>query len=162
MADKKAAPAPEPVPAVEPKPEPAPQAAPLTMSAAVKHVGELWLWAPDHPKGLHLGLTNGRTFHIPNHPDGIAVPKEFRREAIAQGAQPLGQTAEVLEPNTFDRAAVITAKMEQMLNSADAEPGYFDNDGRPSLAKLISLCGFNVDRSERDRLWKIVESGLED
>lgn len=38
-------------------------------------------------KALHIALLSGHTLAIP--PEGVEVPAEFRREAIARGAEPM-------------------------------------------------------------------------
>ena len=124
-----------------------------TKNAGVK------LWAPDHPEGCHIGLTNGTTFMVPCAEEGVEVPTAFRREAIARGCLPVGVKPEQIAPEAFDRAVLIRTKMESMLGSDD--PLYFGTDGKPNLAQLNKLCGFTIDRTERDKLWAEVEAGIE-
>lgn len=131
-------------------PVPAPKPAPAPVLVGV------WMWAPGHGKdGCHIGLTNGHTFKIPDDPAGVAVPAMFRKEAIAKGCIPVGMYPEQEEGLGFNRAGLIKSKMKEMLEGDD--PAFFGADGRPSISKLCNLCGFTVERAERDKLWKQVE-----
>jgi hypothetical protein len=117
------------------------------------------LYAPEHPEGCHIALTNGHTFLVPHEPAGVEVPTLFRKEAIARGCLPVGMAPEPEgEPETFDRDRRIRDEMRKMMDSDD--PGAFLGDGKPNLTKLSTLCGFQVQRSERDRLWAEVETDL--
>lgn len=118
------------------------------------------LWAPDHPDGCHIGLTNGTTFMVPHSKEGIEVPVAFRREAIARGCIPVGVEVEAPKNEAFDREQVIRTKMELMYRATD-KPEYFTKDGKPNLTSLNELVGFTVDRAERDKLWEEVLVSLE-
>ena len=118
------------------------------------------LWAPDHPTGCHIGLTNGTTFMVPHDEDGIEVPKEFVKAALQEGCVPVGMGKEDVADEAFDRAKLIRSKMEEMYKSDD--PSNFGrNDGKPVLTKLSALCGFQVERAERDEEWAKVQASLE-
>jgi hypothetical protein len=116
------------------------------------------LWAPDHPNGCHIGLTNGTTFMVPNDPEGIETPKEFVKPALAEGCIPVGMERDAPEDERFNRDKLVKEKMLAMYHSDD--PNYMGRDGKPVLTKLSGLCGFNVDRADRDRLWEEVEADL--
>jgi hypothetical protein len=117
----------------------------------------MWAPAPNHPDGTHIGLTNGTTFLVTKDREGVVVPPAFRKEAIARGCILVGMEPDTESPEAFNRDVLIRTKMESMLHSDD--PGYFDSMGKPSLTVLGRLCGFTVDRMERDKLWAEVEAG---
>lgn len=129
----------------------------VTKAKAASAKGAVKMYSPRGD--CHIGLTTGHTMVVVQHPDGVEVPKAFRREALARGCLPVGMTDDDLgSGQTFDRAAVIRSKMEAMLNSDD--PAYFSGDGKPTMAVLSRLCGFTVERGERDRVWAEVEAGV--
>ena len=116
------------------------------------------MWSPTGDQ--HIALTSGHTFVVPGDKAGIEVPQKFHREAIARGCIPVGMEPEAPEEaGGFDRVAVIKERIRGMLNSDD--PTYFTADGKPSQTALSKLCGFNVDRHERDAIWKAIENDPE-
>jgi hypothetical protein len=109
------------------------------------------------PNGdCHIALTTGHTFIVPGDKAGVEIPKQFRKDALARGCLPVGMEDESTAPDAFDRARHIRTKMKEMLNSD--EPDAFTRDGKPALPKLSALCGFSVERTERDRLWAEIEN----
>lgn len=118
------------------------------------------LWSPSGD--CHVALTSGHTIVISGESEGTEIPpgkqhKEFVKQALLRGCVPVGMAAPD-DPDEAgpDRQGVIKDKMRAMLASDD--PTYFTSDGRPSLPVLSKMCGFNVDRGERDRLWKDIEA----
>lgn len=99
---------------------------------------------------LHVALLSGHTCIIP--PEGAELEQMFHREAISRGAVP-GSVTEEEKPAAggFDRAQVITAAMNSMLDGGDEED--FTNDGKPDLRKLNARVGFKVSREEADAIW---------
>lgn len=121
------------------------------------------MWSPNGDQ--QLALTSGHTFIVPGNPKGAPLPtiktKEFQRVALQHGCLPVGMEpdAEEDEPTTANRKDRIKEKMRAMLTADD--PSYFTNDGRPSQGQVSKMCGFNVDRHERDAVWKELESELD-
>lgn len=98
---------------------------------------------------------------VPTH-----VPPLLHREAIAAGAVPEDQAIltqfeaqdevvrrdPVMNPELRDKTIVNALKTMRERNLR----GYFNAQGLPSLKQLEILCGFEVDKHERDRLWAII------
>ena len=118
---------------------------------------------------LHIALTSGHTLVIP--PEGVYVPTPFRREAISQGAEPLGvdvgdasfepaDPASPLQGNAADaaeaRKKMIADALLTMLNGSDEAD--FTAAGLPNLGKLKVVAGFNVSRAEADAVWAEVQA----
>lgn len=118
---------------------------------------------------LHIALTSGHTLVIP--PEGVSVPTQFRREAISQGAEPLGAdgseaTFEHADPaltlqgsaavSTEARKKMIADALLTMLNGNDEAD--FTAAGLPNLGKLKVVAGFNVSRAEADAVWAEVQA----
>jgi hypothetical protein len=104
---------------------------------------------------MHIALTSGHSIVI--DPDGTEVPALFQKEAVARGALPIGiEDAAPLAGQTFDRSKVIKDAINQMLDGDDEEN--FTKDGKPDLRKLNALVGFNVPRSEADKLFEEVSA----
>lgn len=101
---------------------------------------------------LHIGLTSGHTIVIP--PEGIELPQIFRKEAIAQGAEPdTGETDEQQSQAApqFNRKEAIAKAINEMLDGAAEDD--FTKDGKPDLRKLNARVGFQVARDEADAIW---------
>ena len=79
------------------------------------------LYAPRHPLGCHIALTNGHAILIPSDPAGISVPKMFRRAAIALGCVPVGSEAAECEPTAGVASAArrATGRARRVGNAAD-------------------------------------------
>lgn len=120
-------------------------------------------------QALHIALTSGHTLVIP--PEGVSVPTHFRREAISQGAEPLGAdvgeaTFEPADPalplqsnaavSTEARKKMIADALLTMLNGNDEAD--FTAAGLPNLGKLKLVAGFNVSRAEADAVWAEVQA----
>lgn len=120
-------------------------------------------------QALHIALTSGHTLVIP--PEGVSVPTHFRREAISQGAEPLGVDAgeassEPADPalplqgnaavSTEVRKKMIADALLTMLNGNDEAD--FTAAGLPNLGKLKVVAGFNVSRAEADAVWAEVQA----
>lgn len=100
---------------------------------------------------LHIGLTTGHTAVVT--PEGNELHPMFQREAIARGALAGDDVAPILgAAPAFDRAAVITAAMNAMLDGSDKED--FNADGKPNLRRLAARVGFQVDREEVDAIFE--------
>lgn len=118
---------------------------------------------------IHVALTTGHTAVIPQ--EGVELAPMFHREAISRGAIPGSLTneealllsgnsaANTLASNTpppgFDRNAEIRKVIESML--AGSNEGDFNNDGKPSMAVVNKLLGFQASRSEVDAVWTAME-----
>ncbi len=109
---------------------------------------------------IFLSLTSGHTVVVPR--EGIELDAKFNRVAVASGFIPGTMTDEeaVLLANGgpgaadvpgFNRGAEITKALNKMLDST--EDGMFRNDGKPNLAKLNALLGFQASREEADKAW---------
>ena len=113
------------------------------------------MWSPKG-EDCHLSLTSGHTLIVPADEKGRDVPEQFVKEAVSRGCLPVGmKPTEESAGDTFNRDAVIQARMRDMLNSDDT--AYFTGDHKPNLGVLSRLAGFTVDRAERDKLWEAVE-----
>lgn len=116
------------------------------------------LWSP---KGdCHVALTTGHTWIVSGAKEGTELPTihaaKFQKRAVELGCLPVGmEPIEDAMPST-DRDTIITEKMKAMLVSDD--PSYFTADSLPNMNVLSNMCGFKVDRQERDRLWKAIEN----
>lgn len=98
---------------------------------------------------------------VPTH-----VPPLLHREAIAAGAVPEDQSllAELeAKDEVVRRDPVMNVEMREKTISGALKTmrernlrGYFNAQGLPSLKQLEILCGFEVDKHERDRLWAII------
>lgn len=100
---------------------------------------------------IHITLTSGHTALVGTEP--VELDVKFHKEAIARGALPAGLPVEVQEAQkpAFDRKEAITNTLNDMLDGG-AE-GDFNNDGRPSLAKVNGRLGFTASREEVDAVW---------
>ncbi len=118
-------------------------------------------------EALHIALTSGHTLVIPA--EGVDVPQHFRREAISQGAEPMSadrqdesfapaalplQVSTAAGPEA--RKKLIADALLSMLNGSDEAD--FTKDGKPNLAKLKEVAGFNVSRAEADVVWEEVQA----
>ena len=75
------------------------------------------LYAPEHPHGCHIGLTNGHAILIPHGEAGIAVPKMFRRTALARGCLPVDTELEDLHADTVHVATMIRKAENRPIDS---------------------------------------------
>lgn len=98
---------------------------------------------------------------VPTH-----VPPLLHREAIAIGAIPEDQALiqqmeerdevikrdPVMNPELRDTAILGALRTMRERNLR----GYFNAQGLPSLKQIEILCGFEVDKHERDRIWATI------
>lgn len=114
-----------------------------------------------HPKeNAHIALTSGHTFVVPNDPvNGVSVPQRFHKEAVLRGCLLVGMLPETEDAPGVNRTDIIKEGMRKMLTSED--PAYFTPAGSPSIDVLSRHCGFGIERSERDSVWKLVTDDLE-
>lgn len=115
------------------------------------------------------------------HPDGaIAIvggeprglPPKFNREAIKAGclttdmpsANRLAGPAIKPQDDAFARRGLIKDKMIEAARSEEGATGYedaFTQAGIPNINWLSSALGFQVERAERDELWKEAQAELD-
>lgn len=121
---------------------------------------KLWATKGNQANGdCHLALLNGHTFIVPADPAGILVPDRFVKEALSRGCLPVGSVPDESETPSPDRAAIISGKMRDMMNSDDER--YFTKEGKPNLNVVSKLCGFGVDRVECDKLWAAIVEDID-
>lgn len=102
---------------------------------------------------VHIALTSGHTAVVGIEP--VELDKKFHKEAISRGCLPEGVEAdEPIVATGFDRVAVITKAMNEMLDGENEED--FTKAGKPDLSRLNARVGFTVSRSEADGIWEVV------
>ncbi|MDD0837909.1 hypothetical protein PSQ40_04925 [Curvibacter sp. HBC61] len=113
---------------------------------------------------IHIALPSGHTALIPApgpETDGVELPIQFRREAIARGAVAVGiDMTETPQAAPLDRTALITKAITEMLDGSDEAD--FTSDGKPNLIKLAARVGFRVAREEADKIFDAITKGTDE
>lgn len=98
-------------------------------------------------KGHNIRFTKG----VPTY-----VPPEMAREAVAIGAESIGEKIDVLGPESVEPAQLTATDKEQLFFAAFEtliarnEREDFGGDGRPSMPALKKILTFSFDKKERD------------
>lgn len=111
-------------------------------------------------KPVHVALTSGHAICI--GPEGREVPQMFRRQALADGAIPVGVTAEELDdsppaPTEKDKAGILDREIKLFLEGDDPS-NFVAGTGLPNRKKLSSAAGWNVTAEELEAAWAKIEA----
>ena len=109
-------------------------------------------------EALHVALTSGHTMVIPADGEGIEVPTNFQREAMARGAVLVGEGTVEVHTQSRNRQIVLRETLEAMIKGGDKED--FTADGKPNLMRLKAKTGFPVTREEADAAFDEVAADL--
>src|SRR5210317_1662944 len=101
-------------------------------------------------KGFTIKFEANKPVYVPP----VAVP-----DAVAIGAQPIGQDVEVLpDEKPVEVPLTITQRKERMFEAfktlmARNERNDFTASGSPNAKKVAAMVGFEVSTNERNSLW---------
>lgn len=118
----------------------------------------------DPAEGTHISLTSGHACRVfetgPDGKKGTVIPMMFRKHAVAIGCGIVG--IEESEPQQSDetKQELIVAAITRLIE-ADA-PDTLDGNGRPKLAEIKKVAGFNVLKKELDDAWIVFVEQLDD
>ncbi|CAM4267419.1 hypothetical protein COAQ111491_14120 [Comamonas aquatilis] len=83
-------------------------------------------------QALHIALLSGHTLAIP--PEGVDVPAEFRREAIAKGAEPMAIESIQESPAAMAALAVMLAQSAPAGGASAGSAGALDDAAAAAAA----------------------------
>lgn len=84
-------------------------------------------------QALHIALLSGHTLAIP--PEGVDVPPEFRREAIAKGAEPMAIESIQESPAAMAALAVMLAQSAPAGGASASSAGVLDDAAAAAAAE---------------------------
>lgn len=104
-------------------------------------------------QALHIALLSGHTLVIP--PEGVDVPTEFRREAIARGAEPMAAEAIHESPAAV---AALSAMLTQGAAAGATSTGSTDTQNDAAAAALAAE---NRKQLVKDAIKQLLEANDE-
>lgn len=118
----------------------------------------------DPAEGTHISLTSGhacRVFAIgPDGKKGTAIPMMFRKHAVAVGCGIVGIEEPAPAPKEEGKQDLIVAAITQLIEAGS--PDTLDGNGRPKLAEVKKVAGFNVLKKDLDDAWGVFVAQLGD
>ena len=111
----------------------------------------------DPAEGTHISLTSGHACRVyetgPDGKKGTVIPMMFRKHAVAIGCGIVGIEESAPAPKAEGKQDLIVAAIIQLIEADDADA--LDGNGRPKLAEVKKVAGFNVLKKELDDAWAV-------